>query len=133
MESVLNLKSGNNKDNKKKSILLNLDSSLIKEIKEKNGKVDINILNPTNNIKTICSYRNESKNFYYYHCKKRRNCKDSGKIYKDNYQIEITNNCTDNENHKKLNYNEFESLYINKKLNLVDFNIKKIKYYYLLI
>lgn len=61
MESVLNLKSANNKDNKNKSILLNLDSSLIKEIKEKNGKVDINILNPTNNIKTIYSYRNESK------------------------------------------------------------------------
>ena len=102
------------KYNKKVIYSTILEEDVINNLKINEGKVDIKIYNPNNNKQIIYSYQNQPKNYYYYHCKKRRNCKGRGKLNKNNFTFEITNLCTNDEKHNKINSEEFESLY-NKK------------------
>ena len=82
----------NNKINENKlqdPIIEKLDKKLIDNIIENEGKTDIPYINKENNIKTIFSYKNKSKNFYYYQCKKRPLCKGKCKFNKLSNELNI--------------------------------------------
>ena len=88
-----------------KEVKLPLD--ILKIIKDKNGKCNINIYDNDNKIIIIYTYQNKNKVFYYYHCNKRPLCKGRGKFDINSNIFHIIKYCNNIEKHKEISYTEF--------------------------
>ena len=120
-----NKKKTNNKKNtsKKNSVDINLDKNIIDDVLKTNGKANIKIISPYNNLETTYTYKYKSKNIYFYQCNKRPNCKGKARFNRLDLSFRITKKCTNIEEHNKLNYNRFKELLDTNQSNLIDFNI----------
>lgn len=67
------------------------------------------------------------KKIYYYQCSKLPKCKGKAKFNKINIKFYITQECKDINTHNKLSYEKLSEFIDKNKLNLIDFNNKKIK------
>ena len=113
------------KNNNKQPIHINLNDITIKNIIKNEGKYEISYLNQENNIESIFSFKNKSKNFYYYHCKKRPKCEGKARFNISTNEFEITKLCSNYSIHNQLDYNKFLELINNNNINYIDFSIRK--------
>lgn len=115
-DSIENKAANLNKKLKKKQIkAINLEDKIINNILKYNGKTEIIYYNSENNFKTIYTYKNESKNIYFYQCNKRPKCAGLSKFNKITNEFFITKDCNNYSGHNKITYEEFEKLVENKE------------------
>ena len=55
--------------------MIKVHQSIINDIIKNNGKLNIKINIPNNDFESIFSYKNKSKNYFFYQCKNRPKCK----------------------------------------------------------
>ena len=67
---------------KEKASYVNLNNYFIEKIIEKEGKINIEILQPDSNLPTLYKYKNEYKNFFYDKYDKRSKCLGKAKFNK---------------------------------------------------
>lgn len=118
------------------SISIEGESNKIEKIKTKtNGKKIVceyyNFCYKSNNIITKFNFKNASKNNKFYYCYKRgKGCgglavydiiREEFRVYKEcNFEID----------HENINYEAFERMYNNNKLDKIDLNLKKYQRYF---
>ena len=76
--------------NNKLPILITLTDITPKNIIKNEGKFEISYLNQENNIESIFSFKNKSKNYYYYYCEKRSKCEGKARFNISTNEFEIT-------------------------------------------
>ena len=94
-----------NNINNKLPILITINDITLKNIIKNEGKFEISYLNQENNIEYIFSFKNKSKNYYYYHCKKRPKCEGKARFNISTNEFEIRKLCSKYSIHNKLEYN----------------------------
>ena len=107
------------------NINVNIDQEIIDRIKMHDGKTEVTVVNPVNSIESTYTYKNGTKNFYYYQCKQRPKCEGKAKFNKANNVFTITENCEDPNIHCILEYDTFVKMIKNNKINNIDFKVKK--------
>lgn len=113
------------KNSKSKIQEIILGNDIIDNIIKNDGKIEIIVIQPDNNIETKFTLKNVSKTFYFYHCTKRPKCSGKGKFNRNEKKFYITESCTDVDIHNKLTYDSFMELINNNKTHLIDFHLKK--------
>ena len=113
------------KINSNKYIKIKLEKEIIHNILKNNGKIEINLTSKQNSLETTYTFKNETKNNYFYHCTKRPRCKGRLKFNKSDLNVYIINPCKNPEIHAELSYEKFCDLIKINKCNLIDFKIKK--------
>ena len=120
--SKKNLKKSKKKD---KYISVNLEKKIIQNILDYNGKINITSTSKDTNIETIYTFKNETKNNYFYQCNRRPKCDGKAKFDKKLTKFYITHPCTDYDIHNKLSKTQFNNFMDAKNFHLIDFKIKK--------
>ena len=104
---------------------IDLGKNIIEKIIIKEGKIEINVNQPDNNIETKYTLKNVSKSYYFYHCTKRPKCPGKAKFNIKERKFYITEKCTDADIHNKLTYDSFKEIINNNKAYSIDFHLKK--------
>ena len=103
---------------------ITLTENQIKNIILEKNHIPIAIINPKNKIHTTYVYKSTSKNFIFYVCNNRKDCKGKGKIDIKDRIFYITEDCNTEIEHKNIEYKDFIEL--NKKNDLKNIDFKKI-------
>ena len=78
----------------------------------------------------IFSYQNKRKKIIFYKCKSPPYCSGRDKINKQTKEKVIIEKCDKNINHENISFEKFHNLYKHKKLNEINFDIKKYHRFY---
>ena len=128
-DKIENTKNKNEYSTKKleKEETIDIDKKIMKDINNNKGKIDIKVKLPKNNFDTIYTYKNKTRNYYYYQCKNRPKCKGLAKFSINEQKLILTRKCLETSGHNIITYDEFCEIFEKDKLSLIDFNIKKMR------